>query len=45
MEARDVLIHLQEATAWVCSKRLRPTLPVLLPDLERHDGAGPPGQD
>jgi len=36
VEVRDALIQLWEVADRVCSKRLRPMLPVLLPALERH---------
>ena len=36
MEVRDALIQLWEVADRVCSKRLRPILPMLLPALERH---------
>ena len=36
VEVRDALIQLWEVAGRVCSKRLRPMLPVLLPALERH---------
>ena len=36
IEVRDALIQLWEVADRVCSKRLRPMLPVLLPALERH---------
>lgn len=35
-EIRDALIVLWEASDRVCSKRLKPMVPVLLPALERH---------
>ena len=35
-EIRDALIVLWEASDRVCSKRLRPLIPALLPALERH---------
>ncbi len=35
-EVRDALIQLWEVADRVCSKRLRPMVPVLLPALERH---------
>ena len=36
VEVRDALIQLWEVADRVCSKRLRPMVPVLLPALERH---------
>ena len=36
VEVRDALIQLWEVSDRVCSKRLRPMVPVLLPALERH---------
>lgn len=36
LEVRDALIQLWEVSDRVCSKRLRPMVPVLLPALERH---------
>ncbi len=36
VEVRDVLIQLWEVADRVCSKRLRPMVPILLPALERH---------
>ena len=36
VEVRDALIQLWEVADRVCSKRLRPMLPALLPALERH---------
>jgi hypothetical protein len=35
-EVRDALIQLWEVADRVCSKRLRPIVPVLLPAVERH---------
>jgi hypothetical protein len=35
-DARDALIALWEASDRICSKRLEPLIPVLLPALERH---------
>jgi hypothetical protein len=35
-EVRDALVQLWEVSDRVCSKRLRPMVPVLLPALERH---------
>ena len=36
VEVRDALTQLWEVADRVCSKRLRPMVPVLLPALERH---------
>ncbi|WP_223843945.1 hypothetical protein [Rhizobium gallicum] len=35
-DVREALIVLWEASERLCSKRLRPMIPVLLPALERH---------
>jgi hypothetical protein len=35
-EDREALIALWEASDRICSKRLKPLIPVLLPALERH---------
>jgi hypothetical protein len=36
VEVRDVLVALWETSDRLCSKRLKPMIPVLLPALERH---------
>lgn len=35
-DVREALVVLWEASERLCSKRLRPLIPVLLPALERH---------
>jgi hypothetical protein len=39
-DVREALVMLWEASERLCSKRLRPLIPVLLPALERHGRLG-----
>jgi hypothetical protein len=36
VDVREALVALWEASDRLCSKRLKPIIPVLLPALERH---------